>query len=99
MSADRRSFRRESEEYRRETLISAALELVAEAGVGAATVRAIANRAGVTPGLIRHYFTGKDELLRAAYRAHVDGMTQAAVERSVGPGLDPVARLAAFFER
>ncbi len=96
MSPDRRSFTRESEGYRREALVGATLDLVAEGGAKAATVRAIADRAGVTPGLIRHYFAGKDELMRAAYRAHMDGMTRRAVERAGAPGLDPVARLAAF---
>ena len=53
MSTDRRPYRREPEEARREALIEAALELVAVGGPQAATVRAIAARAGVTPGLVR----------------------------------------------
>ena len=52
MSAERRIYRRESEETRREALIQATLDLVAEGGGQAATVRAIAGRAGVTAGLI-----------------------------------------------
>ncbi len=43
------------------------MTLIGEGGPAAATVRAIAERAGVTPGLIRHYFTTKEELTRAAY--------------------------------
>ena len=39
---ERRPYRRESEESRREALILAALELVAEGGLEAATVRSIA---------------------------------------------------------
>jgi TetR/AcrR family transcriptional regulator, transcriptional repressor of bet genes len=69
MAVERRAYRREGEERRREALIAAALDLVSEGGPAAATVRAIAERAGVTPGLIRHYFTGKEELSRAAYAA------------------------------
>ena len=68
MTTDRRPYKRESEATRRDALILAALDLVGEAGPEAATVRAIADRAGVTPGLIRHYFSSKDELIRAAYR-------------------------------
>ena len=71
---ERKAFRRETEETRREALIAATLELVGEGGASAATSRAIAQRAGVTPGLIRHYFTSKEELLRAAYLSLIEGM-------------------------
>lgn len=96
MTGDRRKFKREGEERRREALITAALDLIAEGGPAAATVRAIADRAGVTPGLIRHYFQTKDDLTRAAYRALMQRMNtdNAAVLDSAPP--DPVARLAAF---
>ena len=74
MAEDRRPYRRESQESRREALITAALELMAEGGAQAATVRAIAERAGITAGLIRHYFQSKDDLTRAAYAALMDRM-------------------------
>lgn len=96
MTSERRSYTRESEESRREALVLAVLELVARGGVGAATVRGIADQAGVTPGLIRHYFGSKDELIRTAYRQFMDGMT-ADSARTLSPGLDdPVARLHRF---
>ena len=96
MTGERRKFTREGEERRREALIAAALELIAEGGPGAATVRAIADRAGVTPGLIRHYFNGKEDLTREAYRAMMQGMQ--ADNTAVLEGLPPDAavRLAAF---
>jgi AcrR family transcriptional regulator len=93
---ERRSFIRDSEANRREALISATQDLVAEGGPQAATVRAIAARAGVTPGLIRHYFGSKDELSRAAYTALVDGMTDKGADALAGVGADPGERLAAF---
>lgn len=96
MQPVRRLYRRESEENRRAALISATQELVAEGGPGAATVRAIAARAGVTPGLIRHYFQSKDELTRAAYRALMDGMTAKGSDALEGVGALPEERLAAF---
>ncbi len=65
-TADRRPYRREGEEKRRDDLIAAAIDLVAEGGPEAATVRAIAARAGVTPGLILHYFQYKEDRTRAA---------------------------------
>ena len=72
MTVTRRQYRREGEESRRAALIAATQSLVAEGGPEAATVRAIASRAGVTAGLIRHYFQTKEELIRAAYRALMD---------------------------
>ena len=80
------SYRRESEETRRADLIAATQELVAEGGPEAATVRAIAARAGVTPGLIRHYFQTKDELTRAAYATLMDGMTAKGADALEGVG-------------
>lgn len=96
MSGERRKFRREGEAARREALISAALDLVAESGPQAATVRAIAERAGVTPGLIRHYFANKGELARAAFRTLMDRLTGISEASLDGSGMAPEQRLASF---
>lgn len=93
----RRPYRREGEEKRRDDLVAAAVQLVAEGGAGAATVRAIAERAGVTPGLIRHYFSTKDELTLTAYRMVMEAMTQSAVQSLDDTAADePLARLSRF---
>ena len=96
MAAERRPYRRETEEKRRQALVDATLSLVAEGGSRLATVRAIAGRAGVTPGLIRHYFKSKDLLIATAYRHLMERMTidSAAVLKAAPK--DPRARLAAF---
>lgn len=94
--ANRRAYRRESEATRRADLIAATQELVAEGGSDAATVRAIAARAGVTAGLIRHYFQTKDDLTRAAYMDLMDGMTSKGADALEGVGAQPEERLAAF---
>lgn len=96
MSGDRRKFKREGEAHRRDALISAALELISEGGPTTATVRAIAERAGVTPGLIRHYFNNKEDLTRAAYHALMEGMTEAHLVALAFAPDTPEARLAAF---
>lgn len=95
-TGDRRKFRREGEERRREALIAAAIDLVAEGGTQAATVRAVADRAGVTPGLIRHYFQSREDLMRAAYARVMGDMTAANAAVLLAAPDDPVARLAAF---
>ncbi|MDZ4394568.1 TetR/AcrR family transcriptional regulator [Cypionkella sp.] len=92
----RRPYRRESEERRREDLIAAALDLVAEGGLHAATVRAIADRAGVTPGLIRHYFTSKEELTRVAYQRLMEQMTRDSAAVLLDGANNPTAQLANF---
>lgn len=96
MPENRRPYRRESQEQRREALIAAALELMAEGGPQAATVRAIAERAGITAGLIRHYFQSKDDLTRAAYATLMDRMTAESLAATESASDDPAARLAAF---
>lgn len=96
MSVDRRKFKREGEAHRRDALIAAAQELISEGGPTMATVRAIAERAGVTPGLIRHYFNSKEDLTRAAYHALMAGMTEAHLVALAFAPETPEARLAAF---
>jgi AcrR family transcriptional regulator len=93
---DRRPYRREPEEKRREQLMRATLDLIAAGGPQAATVREIAARAGVTPGLIRHYFQSKEALTRAAYRHLMDGMTAQSADELTSAPAEPRARLAAF---
>lgn len=85
MPAARRKFTRLEPETRRAGLISAVLDLMAEAGPADTTVRAIAEAAGLSPGMIRHHFSSKEELVNAAYQAHMAHQLEAA-ERFVGPG-------------
>ena len=92
----RKPFRHAGEEARRAALIAAALDCVAEGGLAEATVRAIALRAGVTQGLIRHYFPSKDDLIAAAYQTLMDRLTGDAEAALAEAGEDPAARLAAF---
>ncbi|MCB1448128.1 MAG: TetR family transcriptional regulator C-terminal domain-containing protein [Rhizobiaceae bacterium] len=92
----RRSFHHESEETRRNDLIAATLDAIAESGLKGATVREIAERAGVTPGLIRHYFTSKELMFQAAYRSVVTTMFETADEAAAAAGSDAVGRLRVF---
>ena len=92
----RRRFQRVGEETRRSALIEATLDLIAAGGPQAATVRAIALRAGVTPGLIRHYFATKEDLVAAAHESLMTGLTEASAARLDDLPDDPLARLAGF---
>lgn len=93
--APRKPFRNEGEETRRAALIAATLDCIGEGGLQAATVRAIARRAGVTQGLIRHYFPSKDHLIEAAYQALMDRLTEDSQAALAHAG-DPCRRLGAF---
>ena len=59
--------RRDAEATRRR-LIAAALELVTTVGFRATTTPMLAECAGIAEGTIYRHFSGKDELLNAAYR-------------------------------
>lgn len=54
---------------RRAELAAAAAQLIARAGVGAATMRDVAAEAGWTTGVLTHYFADKRELLLFTFRA------------------------------
>lgn len=85
MPASRRKFTREEPRTRRADLIAAVLDLMAEVGPAATTVRAIADAAGVSPGMIRHHFSSKEDLVNAAYEAHMADQIEGP-ERALGPG-------------
>jgi betaine-aldehyde dehydrogenase len=57
------------EESRRSQLIEVTIDSLAEVGFVGTTLAQIAGRAGVSPGLVAHYFGDKDGLLDAAFRS------------------------------
>lgn len=62
---------------RRAALLDAAVEIVGERGIAAATHRAIAARAGVPPSTTSYFFESIDELLATAMRERLDEHVQA----------------------
>ncbi|MFN3451453.1 MAG: TetR family transcriptional regulator C-terminal domain-containing protein [Sphingorhabdus sp.] len=93
----RQAFTRESADTRRDALIAACARCLGTHGAQGASVRAICLEAGVSPGLLRHYFDGIDALVAETYRAtgaRVAAAMHAAVEKI--PETDPRARLLAF---
>src|SRR5690242_4627498 len=49
----------------RRTLLEASLELIAESGLDALSLREVARRAGVSPGAPYHHFESREQLLTA----------------------------------
>ena len=94
----RARFVREAADVRRQALIDATARCLAEKGVGGTSVRAICAYAGVSSGLLTHYFDGVDALILATYvdvGAKVSAALDAAVEAA---GDDPRDRLRACLQ-
>ncbi|MFT6328809.1 MAG: TetR/AcrR family bet gene transcriptional repressor [Bermanella sp.] len=56
------------ESMRRQQLIDATIDVVAEVGLKGATINLIAKRAGMSSGIISHYFGSKQALIEASVR-------------------------------
>ncbi len=61
--------KRSIKEMRRDELMDAAIEVIGEVGLVNATVAAIAGKAGMSAGLVNHYFDSKQELLALTLRS------------------------------
>jgi AcrR family transcriptional regulator len=92
-----RSYRKGPE--RRAQILSSAIGLFAERGVGA-SLRAIGEAIGVSHAALRYYFANRDELLVEVYRAHEAQVDEAkAHERSAGSEVSAVAVMENSAER
>lgn len=60
----------------REKLVAATFRVVAREGLEAASVKAIAGEAGITPGLLHYYFPTKDALVEEAMRSALRDYTE-----------------------
>lgn len=96
MQPIRQAFTRESADARRADLIEATAACLAEDGLAGTNVRAICARAGVSSGLLRHYFAGIDDLVAATYQATSDRMDAIFAEAVAAAGDEPRARLSAY---
>ncbi|MFC7532819.1 TetR/AcrR family transcriptional regulator [Actinoplanes sp. GCM10030250] len=76
----RRPQRTRDPEARRAALAAATMEVIAEAGVGRTTHRAVAAKAGLPLGATTYYFPTLDDLIAAGLR-HAVAMLQADLEQ------------------
>jgi TetR/AcrR family transcriptional regulator, transcriptional repressor of bet genes len=91
----RQAFTRESADTRRDALITACARVLAKQGAQGASVRVICTDAGVSPGLLRHYFEGIDALIADTYRA-TGARVADALLAAVDAETEPRARLLGF---
>ncbi|RDV07720.1 TetR family transcriptional regulator [Sphingorhabdus pulchriflava] len=96
MQAIRSPFTRESADTRRDALIAACAASLAKNGVQGTSVRVICTEAGVSPGLLRHYYDGIDALIAATYRWTGDRVQAALAEAVADAPQTPRDRLLAY---
>ena len=98
MAADEPRFTRDQPEVRRRKLIEATAQCLAELGHAGTSVRAVAAKANVSPGLVAHHFEGIDELIVATYD-HVGRQVAVTLSEAIDAApSEPEAKLRAFIE-
>jgi len=80
----------------REQLLSIATDLFAQQGIQATRLRAIAERAGVTPALLNYYFGSKERLVEAMVEERFLPLVARAAAQLQQAGDDPLALVEAF---
>jgi len=83
---------------RRQQLIDAALQSVAEHGLQNTTIVTISRIAGMSSGIISHYFGGKRELIEATVNYLLEQLQQAFLERITQESPHPHNRLHLIIE-
>jgi len=85
------------EPVRRGQLIEATIGAIHHDGFQNATIARISKRAGLSVGLVNHYFDGKSDLFEETMQTLVD-QTLADVEAGMAAGTTPLERLMGFVE-
>ena len=79
---------RKPEPNRRETILAATLELIAEGGVDSITHRRVANHAGIPLGSTTYYFESREHLIRAAFDLYLEEHRAIQEQIDIDPGKD-----------
>jgi TetR/AcrR family transcriptional repressor of bet genes len=96
MAPRQSAFTRSAPDARRQSLIEATARCLASKGAAGVSVRAICAEAGVSPGLLRHYFPGISETIGETYRWIGERIADALDTAVAAAGDDPRARLLAY---
>lgn len=83
----------ENRSFRKESLLRAAIESVAEYDISGATVERICTRAGASRGLIAHYYASKEDLLVAALNSKFDDALRVKESIAKDLALTPVTKI------
>ena len=82
----------------RQDWIDAAIELLAEAGIGAVSIEQLATRLGITRGSFYHHFADREDLLRAMLDYWARRWTYEVRDQIAGLGLDANTTLLALMK-
>ncbi len=85
-------------DVRKQQLIEAAMASVAELGMQKTTIVSISKRAGLSSGIISHYFGGKQGLIEAALRHLLEQLSTELHSRMAGANGSPEQRLNCIIE-
>lgn len=96
MTQPQPAFTRADPDARRHSLIAATARVLAEKGAAGVSVRTICAEAGVSPGLLRHYFAGVSDAIAEAYRWTGRTIGDALDAAVAGAGPEPRARVLAY---
>lgn len=96
MASRQPSFSRAAPDERRQSLIEATARCIADKGAAGISVRSICTEAGVSPGLLRHYFGGVSDAIAETYRWTGQRIADALAAAVAQAGPDPRARLLAY---
>jgi len=98
MGAPEPRFTRDLPEVRRRKLIEATAQCLAEFGHAGTSVRAVAAKANVSPGLVAHHFKGIDELIVATYDHVGARIAETLTDAIEAAPADAEAKLRAFID-
>ena len=90
------AFTRADPDARRQSLIEATARVLAAKGAAGVSVRTICAEAGVSAGLLRHYFASVSEAIAETYRWTGAQIDAALAEAVAAAGSEPRARLIAY---
>ena len=97
MAVGMRDAKRKLPAERHGELLAKAVEISADEGLSAVTLRRVATDLGVTPGLVSHYFSSAEQLITAAFTTSAD--TDLAEARSrVAAADSPTAKMDALMD-
>lgn len=84
------------EAERREQILSAACEVIADIGMQSLRLTDVAKRAGVSSGMIHYYFDTKRDLVKAAFELNYERSLQSRRDMLDSAGDDPLSTLRAL---
>ncbi|MEL7465514.1 MAG: TetR/AcrR family transcriptional regulator [Pseudomonadota bacterium] len=95
---ERRPRRKAPPEVRRQQLIDAAMEVIAESGISGATAAAVTSRAGLSLGIVSLHFDGMKGLLTETLRSLAEEMRDVWADAYADVDVDPADRLRAIID-